>query len=102
MNVWKLNLNWTDVKVSNQKLNETMIDDFCDLFTAEIKQITVNDRMKMMCMKKKFIETITHYNMKILKKEELKITDEIFRTMIRNMLTWAKEKKSDNFVTVLF
>ena len=89
------------MKVSNQKLDETMIDDFCDLFTAEIKQITVNDRMKMMCMKKKFIGTITHYNMKILKKEELKITDEIFRTMIRNMFTQTK-KKSDNFVIVLF
>ena len=63
-----------------------MIDDFCDSFTAEIRQIIMNDRMKMMCMKEKFIETITHHDVKTLKKEELKTIDEIFRTIVRNML----------------
>ena len=69
-----------------------MIDNFYDLFTAEIRQIVVNDRMKMMCTEKKFIETITYYDTKTLKKEELKIINEIFRTMIKNMLTQAKKK----------
>ena len=62
----------------------------------------MNDKMKVMCMKEKFIETITHHDMKTLKKEELKIIDEIFRTMIRNMLMQTKERKSDNLVIILF
>ena len=102
MNVWKLNSNWTDMKVLNQKLNEIIINNLYNSFTAEIKWTAVNNRMKIMCTKNKFIKIITHHDIKILKKEELKTTDEIFRTMIRNMLTWAKKKRSDNFVTVLF
>jgi len=102
MNVQKLNSDWIDVKVSNQKLNETMIDDLCNSFTAEIRWITVNDKMKVMCMKKKFIKIITHYDMKTFKKKELKITDEIFRIIIKNMLTQIKNKKSDNFVIISF
>ena len=39
-----------------------MIDDFCDSFTAEIRWTAVNNRMKVMCTEKKFIETITHYD----------------------------------------
>ena len=102
MNVQKLNSDWTDVKISNWKLNETMIDDLCDSFTTEIRWIIMNNRMKAMCIEKKFIEIITHHDMKILKKEKLKIIDEIFRTTIKNMLTQTKKKKSDNLVTVLF
>ena len=64
-----------------------MIDDLCDLFTAEIRQTVMNKRMKVMCMKEKFMKTVTHHNMKTLKKQELKTTDENLRTMIRNMLT---------------
>ena len=64
-----------------------MIDDFCNSFTAEIKQIIMNNRMKATCMKEKFIEIIIHYDTKTLKKKELKITDKIFRTIIRNVLT---------------
>ena len=79
-----------------------MIDDFCNSFTAEIKQTVMNNRMKATCTKKKFIETITHHDMKTLKKEELKTTNEIFRAMIRNMLTQAKKRKSDNLITVSF
>ena len=78
-----------------------MIDDFYDSFTAEIKQIAVNNRIKTICTKKKFIETITYHDTKTLKKEELKIINEIFKAMIRNMLIQVK-KKLDNFVTVLF
>ena len=74
------------MKILNQKLNETMIDDFCNSFTAEIRQIIINDRIKAMCMKEKFIETITHHDTKTFKKEKLKTTDEILRIMIRNML----------------
>ena len=74
-----------------------MIDDFCNSFTAEIRQIIVNNRMKIMCTEKKFIKTITHHDIKILKKEELKTTDEILKTMIRNVLMQTK-KNSDNFV----
>ena len=90
------------MKVSNQKLNETMIDDLCNSFTAEIRQIIMNNKMKAMCTEEKFIKTITHHDMKTLKKEELKTSDEIFRIMIRNMLTQTKEKKSDNLVIILF
>ena len=64
-----------------------MIDDFCNSFTAEIKQTVMNNRMKMMCTEEKFIKIITYYDMKTLKKEKLKIIDEIFKTIIKNMLT---------------
>ena len=63
-----------------------MIDDLYNSFTAEIRQTVVNDRMKATCTEEKFIETITYHDMKTLKKEELKTSDEILRTMIRNML----------------
>ena len=79
-----------------------MIDNLCNSFTARIRQIIMNNKMKAMCMKKKFIKTIIHYDMKTLKKKELKTTDEIFRTTIRNMLTQTKERRSDNLVTVSF
>ena len=46
-----------------------MIDDFCNSFITEIKQITVNDKMKVMCTEEKFIETITHHNTETLKKK---------------------------------
>ena len=90
------------MKVLNQKLNETMIDDFCDSFTAEIRQTVMNNRMKATCTEEKFIKTIIHYDTEILKKEELKTTDEILRTTIRNMLTQTKERRFNNLVTVLF
>ena len=102
MNVQKLNSDWTDAKISNWKLNETMIDDFCNSFTTEIRQIIMNNRMKVMCIEKKFIKTITHHDMKTLKKKKLKTIDEIFKTIIKNMLIWAKERRSDNFMIVLF
>ena len=102
MNVWKLNSDWTDAKISNQKLNEIMIDDLCNSFTAEIRWTVMNNKMKTTCMKEKFIKTITYHDMKTLKKEKLKTTDEIFRSTIKNMFTWVKERKSDNFVIVLF
>ena len=79
-----------------------MIDDLCDSFTAEIRQIIMNDRMKVMCTEEKFIEIITHHDIEILKKKELKTTDEIFRVTIRNMFTQTKKRKSDNLVTILF
>ena len=78
-----------------------MINDFCNSFTAEIRQTIMNDRMKATCTEEKFIKIIIHHDMKIFKKEELKITDEIFRTTIKNMLTQTK-KKFNNLVTVLF
>ena len=52
----------------------------------------MNNKMKAMCIEKKFIKTITYHDMKTLKKEELKIIDEIFRITIRNMLTQTKKK----------
>ena len=64
-----------------------MIDNFCNSFTAEIRQTAVNDRMKVICMKEKFIKAITHHDTETFKKKELKTTDEILRIMIRNMLT---------------
>ena len=79
-----------------------MINDFCDSFTAEIRQIAVNDRMKITCMKEKFIKIITYHDAETFKKKKLKITDEIFRATVRNMLIQIKERKSDNLVTVLF
>ena len=80
------------MKVLNWELNEIIINDFCDSFTAEIKQIIMNNKIKVMCTEEKFIETIIHYNIKIFKKEELKITNEIFKAMIKNMLMWVKKK----------
>ena len=47
----------------------------------------MNDRMKVMYTEEKFIKIIIHHDMKILKKKELKTTDEIFKIMIRNMFT---------------
>ena len=79
-----------------------MIDDFCDSFTAEIKQIIMNNKMKITCMKEKFIKIITHHDTEIFKKEKLKIINEIFRITIKNMLTQTKEKNFDNLVIVLF
>ena len=64
-----------------------MINDFYDSFTAEIRQIIMNNKMKVMCTEKKFIKTIIHYDMKTLKKKKLKIINEIFKTTVRNMLT---------------
>ena len=78
-----------------------MINNFCNSFTTEIRQTIMNDRMKATCTKEKFIEIITHHDMKIFKKEKLKTTNEIFRIIIRNMLMQTK-KKSDNLVIVLF
>ena len=75
------------MKILNQKLNETMIDNFCNSFTAEIRQIIINDRIKVICTEEKFIKTIIYHDVKTFKKERLKTTDEIFKTMIRNMLT---------------
>ena len=51
----------------------------------------MNDRMKVTCTEEKFIEIITYYNIKILKKEELKTTDEIFKIMIKNMFMQTKK-----------
>ena len=79
-----------------------MIDDFCNSFTAEIRQIIMNNKMKVTCMKEKFIKIITHHDVKILKKKKLKITDEIFKAIIRNMLTQTKKKKFNNFIIILF
>ena len=79
-----------------------MINDFYDSFTAEIRQIAVNDRMKITCMKEKFIKIITYHDAETFKKKELKITNEIFKVMIRNIFMWAKKRRSDNLVTVLF
>ena len=79
-----------------------MIDDFCNSFTTEIRQTVINDRIKTTCTKEDFIETITHYDMKILKKKELKTSNEILKTTIRNMLTQTKKRKSDNLVIISF
>ena len=51
--------------------------------------------------KKKFIKIIIYYDIEIFKKKELKITDEIFKATVRNMLTQIK-KKSDNLVVISF
>ena len=64
-----------------------MIDDFCDSFTTKIRQIVMNNRMKIMCTEKKFIKIITYYDTEIFKKKKLKITNKIFRTIIKNMFT---------------
>ena len=46
----------------------------------------MNDRIKATCSEEKFIKTITYYNMKILKKENLKATSEILKVIIKNIL----------------
>ena len=95
MNVWNLNSDWKDVKVSNYELNETIINDFCDSFMTEIRWIIMNKKMKMMCMKEKFMKTVTHHDTKTFKKQELKITDKNFRTMIRNVLMCRLTEESE-------
>ncbi len=79
-----------------------MIDDLCNSFTAEIRQIIMNNRMKATCTEEKFIKIITYHDTKILKKEELKTIDEIFRTTIRNMVTQIKKRKFNNLVIISF
>ena len=64
-----------------------MINDFCNSFTVEIRQIIMNNRMKATCTEKKFIEIIIYHDTKTFKKEKLKATDKILITMIRNILT---------------
>ena len=79
-----------------------MIDELCDSFTAEIRCTAVNDRMKAMCMKKKFIETITHHEMKILKNANQKAISEILKATIKNIVMQIKKKQSDNLVIISF
>ena len=68
-----------------------MIDNLYNLFTAEIRQIVINNKIKVICTEKKFIEIITYHDIKIFKKKKLKITDKIFKTMIKNILTQIKK-----------
>ena len=79
-----------------------MIDELCDSFTAEIRCTVMNDRMKVMCMKKKFIKTITHHETEILKNANQKTISEILEATIKNVVMQIKKKQSDNLVIISF
>ena len=87
MNVQNLNSDWTNKKVSNQELNKIMIDDLCNSFTAEIRHTVMNNKMKMMCIKKKFIKIITYHDMKIFKNANQKAINKILEIIIKNIIT---------------
>jgi len=80
------------MKILNQKLNKNIIDELCNSFITEIRQTVMNDRMKVMCSKEKFIKIIIYHDMKILKKENLKVTSEILEIIIKNVLIQTKKK----------
>ena len=74
-----------------------MIDKLYDSFIIEIRHTIINDRMKMMCLKEKFIKIIIYYNIKILKKENSETTSKILKIIIKNVLIQIKEEKLNNY-----
>ena len=79
-----------------------MIDELCDSFTAEIRWTIMNNRMKATCLKEKFIKTITHHDMKILKKENSETTNKILKIIIKNIFMQIKEERLNNLIIILF
>ena len=79
-----------------------MIDKLYDSFTAEIRQTVMNNRIKVTCLKEKFIKIITHYNTKILKKENSEATNKILKIIIKNIFMQIKKERSDNLIIILF
>jgi len=93
MNVQNLNSDWTNEKISNQKLNKIIINDFCDSFTAEIRYTVMNNKIKIICMKKKFIKIITYHDTEIFKNTNWEIISEILKIIIKNVIMQTKKIK---------